>query len=54
MRATAYYAVAKFPPPIEHDPNDDGGVTEEYEVARRRSRRERGGVTTGLSYGMKL
>jgi hypothetical protein len=51
-RALAYYVVAKYPPPREHDPSEGGGHLAIDEQLR--ARRSRQGVSTGLSYGMKL
>jgi hypothetical protein len=51
-RALAYYVVTKYPPPREHDPSEGGGHLAIDEQLR--ARRSRQGVSTGLSYGMKL
>lgn len=53
LRALAYYVVAKYPPPVEHDQELDNAAVavglEDY--GDRRSRR---GVGSSLQYGMKL
>lgn len=53
MRALAYYVVAKFPPPVEHDPelHETGETIIDDEIVSRRSRQ---GVGTSLTYGMKF
>jgi hypothetical protein len=52
-RALAYYTVARFPPSREHDPTEGGGlILDETEPVR--GRRSRRGVSTSLSYGMRL
>jgi hypothetical protein len=48
MRAVAYYAVAKFPPPVEH------GDDEPPPLSRDARRRQDKGVHTRLGYGSKL
>jgi hypothetical protein len=48
MRALAYYAVAKYPPPVEH------GGDEPPPLNRSARRRQGRGVTAKLGYGSKL
>jgi hypothetical protein len=53
MRAFAYYCVAKYPPPVEHDP--DVNVYDDVDpLDDPLTRRRRGGIGSGLSYDMRL
>jgi hypothetical protein len=54
LRAFAYYAVAKYPPPTEYDAQDGptGDIGDDGDNVR--ERRSRRGVTSTLSYGMKF
>lgn len=48
LRALAYYAVRKYPPPVEHDPDEPPPLSRSA-----RARRDRG-VHTRVGYGAKL